>query len=266
MKQLLIIIAISVSQLLVAQEFTTLHVNGTILDKAANKQLITGYTFGKSDQFLFKTTNANAMIINKSTGNRFILKESNAADALASSNLTPSMSNISSRAGGALNNRLDLMNHFQGKYVILGTLKVIINPSVFPMNESEFFFIRYIYKGEEINKKLDYSGDTLFINKDSLLRVDDKPILNEDITEMKMMYFSKKDDKSVVTEISSSFYPVFPDENELKTEIKIIKDAVKQKKETETIKDVADYINEVYGKVNMDNITDWYHRAFNTKN
>lgn len=266
MKQRLIIIGIAICQLVAAQEYTTLHVNGTILDKTANKQLTTGYSFNKSNQFLFKTSNANAMIINTNTGNRFILKESNSSDALASSNLTPSMGNISSRSGSALNNRLDLMNHFQGKYVILGTLKVIVNASVFPMNESEFFFIRYIYKGEEINKRLSYRGDTLFINKDSLLRIDNKPILNEDITEMKMMYYSKKTDKAVVTEISSSFYPIFPNENELKTEVNIINNALKQKTENQTIKDIADYINEVYGNVNIENLKDWYHHGFITKN
>jgi len=133
------------------------------------------------------------------------------------------------------------------------------------MNDSNFFYINYLYKGEGINKRLYYSGDTLIINKDSLLQVDGKPIRNEDITEMKIIYYSKSNGKVTPSVISSTFYPVFPKESELKEEVKIVVDAMKGQADIEIVKAIASYINDVYGKSNKENVSQWYHTNFAIK-
>lgn len=243
-----------------AQEYKVVHVNGNIVAKSTQKSLARGTAFNTSEKFQYKTVNARAVVINTQAGKRFILKGS-ASTGYANANLTPSMGNISSRAG-ALNNRLDLKSHFDGKYVIIGQLEVVINNAVFPMSDTQFFYINYIYNSENINKKLDHHGDTLIINKDSLLMVDGKPIKNEDITEMKLMYYTKKNGKVTLITISDSFYPIFPNEKELKSEVDIIINALP--KEADKLKSVADYIGEVYGKVNNENVAKWYKANYKT--
>jgi hypothetical protein len=238
-----------------AQNYKVVHVNGDIVAESTHKNIVRGTAFGEKEKFQYKTNDARAVVINAKLGTRFILKGKVSENTFSKANLTPSMGNISSR-GGALNNRLDLKNHFDGKYVILGQLEVVINKAVFPMNDTQFFYISYIYNSETINKKLEFHGDTLIINKDSLLKIDGKPIKNEDITQMKLMYYTKNNGKVNLITISDSFYPIFPDENELKSEVDIIINALP--KDANKLKPVIDYINEVYGKVNNDNVDMWY--------
>jgi len=245
-----------------AQEFKVIHVNGTIIAKSTRSSLKRGSAFGEQEKFQYKTNGARAVVINPKKGQRFILKNNRADTSFRRANLTPSAGNISSRAG-ALVNRLDLQNHFNGKYVILGeSLKVVINSAAFPMNKDNFFYIQYVYKNEKINKKLYHSGDTLIIYRDSLLRVDGKPVKNEDITDMRLIYVSKIDGKLFQSVISSTFYPVFPDNDILKEEVAIIRDAMKGKTEDEIINAIDSYIADVYGKPNKDNVRAWYKAGF----
>jgi hypothetical protein len=244
-----------------AQDYKVIHVNGTIEAQSTHANLARGTSFGEKEKFQYKSNDARAVVINTKKGERYILKGSVADAGYHNASLTPSAGNISSRAGG-LNNRLDLMNHFDGKYVILGELKVVINSTAFPMDKNHFFYINYLYKGESINKRLSYNGDTLIINKDSLLRVDGKPIRNEDITEMKLIYYSKENGKITPSVISSTFYPVFPKEEELKQEVEIVTDAMKSKPEDEIVKAIASYIYDVYGKSNKENVAQWYQTNF----
>ena len=261
MKNLFLIFLLFVAFQMKAQEFKVVHVDGNIIAKSTQKSIARGTAFNKSERFQYKSNGARAIVINTKAGKRFILKGATSS-GFANANLTPSMGNISSRAG-ALNNRLDLKNHFYGKYVILGQLEVEINSNAFPMSDSQFFYISYVYNSEPINKKLDFKGDTLIINKDSLLKVDGKSIKNEDITEMKLMYYTKSKGKVSIITISDSFYPVFPNEKELKEELNIVLNALPEK--ADKAKAVADYINEVYGKVSSDNVAAWYKKNYKTK-
>jgi hypothetical protein len=244
-----------------AQDYKVIHVNGTIEAQSTHSNLIRGTAFGEKEKFQYKSDGARAVVINTKKGKRYILKGSASDAGFHNANLTPSAGNISSRAGG-LNNRLDLKNHFDGKYVILGELKVVVNSAAFPMDDNHFFFIRFIYKGEKIDKQLYHNKDTLIIIRDSLLQLDHKPIKNEDITEMQLIYATKVDGRYNLSIISSTFYPVFPDEKELKEEVEIVADAMKNQPEDEIVKAVVSYISDVYGKSNKENVAQWYHANF----
>jgi len=248
-----------------AQDYKVIRVNGTIVAQSTKSNLIRGTVFGEKEKFQYKTDDARAVVINTKKGKRYILKGTEADASYHNASLTPSAGNISSRAGG-LNNRLDLMNHFDGKYVILGELKVVINSAAFPMDKDHFFFIRYVYKGEKIDKELYYHNDTLIIIRDSLLQVDHKPIRNEDITEMKLYYVFKVDGEFKKSIISSTFYPVFPKESDLKEEVEIVVDAMKGKSDIEILQEISSYISDAYGRVNKENVLAWYHANFATKN
>jgi hypothetical protein len=238
--------------------FKVIKVNGTILLKTKGISLETGTVFSEKEDLLFRSEDATAAVINSQRG-RMILTNKNHDLSAASSNYLPSMYNISSR-GGSLVNLMDLQNFFSGKYVVLGRQTIELDKSNFPMDKDHFFFLRYIYKGEEINKKLEYSGDSLVIDKRSLYTVDGNPIPSPDNTAIRLFYH--KGSESVLI---SEFDLIFPDINQLKKEIQIILDETKGKSTGEKVGEVNSYLNEFYGKVYKENLISWLTGNFGLK-
>jgi hypothetical protein len=238
--------------------FKVIKVNGTILLKTNGNSLETGTVFSEKDDLLFRTEDATAAVINSQRG-RLILTNKNHDLSTASSNYLPSMYNISSR-GGSLVNFIDLQNLFSGKYVVLGRQVIELDKNNFPMDNEHFFFLRYVYKGEEINKKLDFSGDTLIIDRRSLYTVDGNQIPNPDNTSIRLFYYKGSESIPV-----SEFDLIFPDITQLKKEIQIILDEIKDKPYKTKIGDVNSYINDFYGKVYRENLISWLEKDLGLK-
>ena len=238
--------------------FKVIKVNGTIVLKTKGTSLETGTEFSEKEDLLFRSEDATAAVINSQKG-RMILTNKNHDLSSAKSNYLPSMYNISTR-GGALTNLIDLRNHFSGKYVVINRLAIEMDKKNFPMDNEHFFFLRYIYHTEEINKKLSYSGDTLIIEKKSLFTVDGNPIPSPDNTSVKLFY--RKGSESIQV---NEFDLIFPDIRQLKNEIKIILSEMKAKTAKEKIEEINAYINESYGKVNRENLVSWLETSFGLK-
>jgi hypothetical protein len=239
-------------------DYTVIKVNGTIIIKTKGVSLETGTIFSGKEDLLFKTNEATAAVINPVKG-RMVLTSENNNLAIAKSNFLPAMYNISSRAG-ALVNLIDLQNHFKGKYVIVDKLKLPVSSKNYPMDAKHFFFLRYKYKGEDINKKLSFLGDSLIIDKKSLYAIDGSPIPNPDYTLIKLFYR-----KGVESELISEFDLIFPDSGQLKNEVQIIINGMKDKTTKEKIGEITSYINEFYGKPEQENLSKWLYLQFGLK-
>jgi hypothetical protein len=235
--------------------FKVIKVNGSIVIKTKGVSLETGTVFSDKEDLVFGSEDATAAVINSQRG-RLILTNKSHDLASAKSNFLPSMYNISSR-GGSLGNLVDLKNQFSGKYVVLDKLFMTVNENSFPMDNDHFFFLRYIYKGETINKKLTFSGDTLFIDKKDLYTVDGSPIPSPDNTEITLFYM-----KGTEYVLINIFDLIFPDTGQLKKEVQIILDEIKDKPFKEKFTEVSSYINELYGKVNQINLLSWLEDNF----
>jgi hypothetical protein len=246
---LLFLFSVAFSQ----DNFKVIKVNGTILLKQKNISLETGTVFSEKEDLLFRNEDATAAVINSQKG-RLILTNSNHDLSAARSNYLPSMYNISSRgaSGSMLTNTVDLQNYFTGKLVVLDRHTVEIDEINYPMDNNHFFYLRYIYRGEEINKKLGFSGDTLILDRKSLLTVDGNPIPGPDKTSIKFFY--RKGSESVQV---SEFDLILPDQSQLGKEVQVILDEIKNKTYKEKTGEVNSYINELYGKVNMINLIPW---------
>jgi hypothetical protein len=249
---------IATNSLFSQQDFKVIKVNGSILLKTKGISLETGTVFSDKEDLIFRSEDATAAVINSQKG-RLILTSKNHDLSTASSNNMPSMYNISSRGGPLLNNS-DLKNHFSGKYVVLGRQLIKIDNKSFPMDNNNFFFLRYIYKGEEINKKLGFKADTLIIDKSSLFTIDGKPIPSADNTAIKLYY--RKGDESLLI---NDFDLIFPDMTQLKKETEIILSEIKSKPEKEKIGEINSYLNEFYGKVYGENLISWLESNFGLK-
>ncbi len=248
-----ILFAIIISLNLFAQDnYKVIKVNGSIMVQKSNSELQRGSVFDANDELNFKTSNARAAVINPGKG-RFILMPNNSNVAYARANLTPSMNNISSRAG-AIINKIDLSNYFSDNYVIIEKSYIKVSSSTFKMDDDNFFYIQYNYKGEDIPKKLKYKNDTIIINKTELFTIDGWPITNPNISKMELMYMSKEKGGSIYI---SSFNPIFPDSKELLSEIDLIIETVNNKSKEDKVKEVTGYINEMYGKIDKENVEIW---------
>lgn len=239
------------------ENYKVIKVIGTITIKSRGTDLQTGTVFTDKDNLLFRTDEASAAVINSQKG-RLILTSKNHDLSRANSNYLPAMYSMATR--GTLISRTDLQNHFSGKYAILEKLSLVMNKENFPMNKDHFFFLRYAYKGEDINKKLDFSGDTLIIDKKKLYTVDGNPIPNPDNTQISLYYRNGSESLLI-----NKFELIFPDNEKLKKEISVILDVYKGKTAKEKLGEINSYINEFYGKVNSSNLTSWAEKNFNLK-
>jgi hypothetical protein len=236
-------------------DYRVIRVDGVITIRSSGVNLATGTVFSENENLLFRTAEATAAVINPEKG-RMILTAPKGDLSNTKSNFMPSMYNISSR-GGSLNNLIDLQNHFSGRYVILDRLALQVNKSSFPMDNTHFFFLRYKYKNEDINKKLEFSADSIIFDKASLYTVDGNPIPSPDNTKIKLFY--RNGEESILI---GEFDLIFPDTKQLKEEVSVIISGMKGKPENDVFDQVTSYINEFYGKPNKDNLQAWLARNF----
>ncbi|HZL77147.1 MAG TPA: hypothetical protein VFB97_05550 [Bacteroidales bacterium] len=239
------------------ENFKVIKVNGTIVLKTKGVSLETGTVFNEKEDLLFRTDDANAAVINPQKG-RLIITSKNHNLASASSNYLPAMYNISTR--GAFENPEKLQDIFSGKYVILDKQQLVIDKSDYPMDKDHFFFLRYVYKGEEINKKLDYSGDTLIIDKKGLYTVDGQPIPSPDNTSIRLFYRNGNESINL-----SEFDLIFPDTRQLGAEVKVILESMPNRSPSQKIAEVKSYISDQYGKINQEDLLSWLEKSFNLK-
>ena len=246
--------------------FYIIHVKGKIQIKSSGKMLETGKQVSSEEELVFKTPDAIAAVISPKKG-RFTLKADNLKIRKKDSELVfffksclfPSPKKISTRKG-ALNNLIDLHKHFSvNSYLILGTAKVNINHEAFPMSDNSFFYVRYIYQGQTINKKLGYEGNILIIDKGSIYVVDAKQIAPEKTTDTRLYYYEKRKNKKPLSTKIASFNPIFPDEEQLKSKIglliSVLKDVGKNEKEIEN--EISVFLYEFYGKTDLENVRRW---------
>jgi hypothetical protein len=256
--QSLLILLFSSSISFGQNNFKVIKVNGTILLKAKGISLETGTLFSDKEDLLFKSEDATAAVINSQRG-RLIITSNNHDLSTAKSNYLPSMYNISSRGVSVLASS-DLSSYFSGRFVVLIKQGIQVDSNIFPMDREHFFFFRYIYDGEEINKKLEYEGSTFYIDKESLFTVDGKPIPNSDNTKIKLFY--RRGNESVPI---NEFDLIFPDMKQLSKETEIILNEMNEKSSEDKIKEVGSYITEFYGKIHHEQLVSWLETRFAIK-
>ena len=84
------------------------------------------------------------------------------------------------------------------------------------MTSDKFFFLRYKFKDKEVNKKLNFSSDTLFFDKENIYKVDNE-LIKQDLIESVSLYYYEKDNNTS-TKIAN-FKLVFANEAKLKAEL-----------------------------------------------
>ena len=197
-----------------SQSYTVIHIIGKIYDTQSGSYLTKGAKVGSAANLRFDTEGARAAVLSSEKG-RFVIQEnantatqSDAVYALTSV-ISPVRGRLSTRAG-SINNGLDFQKHFnEGTVALLGDSYLLeISPSAFPINESKFFYVQYIYEGETINKKLGSDGDNLLIDLNAFFSIDGNAI-DPSLVEMPKLYYYdvSKGSSKFITDMDITFVP-----------------------------------------------------------
>jgi hypothetical protein len=234
-----------------ADTYKVIKVTGEIVYKKSNKLMVQGDQFSENEELVFKTTESKAAVISVQKG-RFILAPGlDKSKTSAKSNLLPASSNVSSRDGSILN-LLDLQNYFNGKVLVINKHKVFVGKDNFPQNDKAFFYLKYTFNQETINKKLSYENDNIIFDRKEILSIDGKPIEVQSI-DCKLFYMNDKK----VTTLINEFTLVLPENENLKSELGILVEEITSKPYNEKVEEVMAYLSDFYGKPKKINVTDW---------
>ncbi|HLV43292.1 MAG TPA: hypothetical protein VKY37_13505 [Brumimicrobium sp.] len=229
-------------------EYKVIKVIGEIVYKSSGNQMGTGDVFSTDTQIKFVTGNSRAAVISNLKG-RFVLAPPSATQK---TNLVPAVNSISSRSG-AIVNELDFNRHFEGDYIILNRVEVPVSPQKFPQNDNNFFFVSYTYKEEKVMKRLPVGKGNIVLDEKEIFVVDGEKIQPFN-TRMQLYYrdVNEKENKSL-----ASFYAVFPNQELLRKEIKVIMDEYHSASPEMQYDQVKGYLNEFYGKPFDPNLKAW---------
>jgi hypothetical protein len=237
-------------------------VKGTIVLEKTQKVLKVGDKISPKDKIVFKDKDAMAAVLSPQKG-RFTLTADKAQKnskgeflALIEASMSPmgSAKKLSTRAG-LLTNIMELQKFFaasdslsQGRFLVIGKGKYSLSKEAFPLDEKHFFFIRYNYEGQQINKKLSYKADTLFIDN-TVYQIDEKDIKKSNVSDMKLYQYIIKDKPESI--LITDFNPVFISRDQIKSELRVLVDQLKvlYKNNFEDIYNNALlHVNTYYGK------------------
>ncbi len=231
-------------------QYKVVTVKGEILFAKSGENMKRGDLYLQGTALNFKTNDSRASIVNEKKG-RFVLSGNNRGKL----NILPSSNNIATRAG-ALINIVDLKNHFDGRYLVLNRMEVQIGSKAFPMDEENYFYVKYKHDGEVIPKKLRFEGDYLIWDRDELFKIDGNPI---GVEEKEMTLYYRGIDKTLKI---NKFTPVFPEMEELKEEVGVLLSAMIKSTDEEKINEIKSFLNDFYGKPYEPNLNNWLKVEF----
>jgi len=248
------------------QNFTyyVLTMKGSVISKNMGREYQTGDILTTDDEVTFKGESDIVGLI-RSDGKRFViknLKEKKGArmkydEAKMIGKTRIEWKNLT------LNSMDDLRDYFCiAPYIFLDSIaKIRINPKTYAQNGAQFFYFHFNWKkegkSESVDKKLEFKRDTLILRQNTIFKVDKKPIDQRDVSDYKLMYYNRGELIDV-----GYFNVVFPDQDKMRQEIKIMVDIHNKNKVPSSVihSDVEAYIRQFYGSIDKINLIHWLHR------
>lgn len=249
------------AQLGFAQSYTIIHVKGD-MKLADGTSLKRGTKLNADAQIVFGSEDAAAAAISSTRG-RFVIKKGGVSDNqndsfyLLKAVLTPVKGRMSTRSG-KLNNLVVLQKFFsEMPLAFLGDKEYLeISEEAFPQDYQRFFFLRYQYNGESINKKLLSDKQTMIWDQQEIYKVDGEKIPQSETSNHELFYLGDSGTPIKISTVDFTFVPMA----ELEILVDIIKAEETDSKETQ-MKLLTELITELYGKPQMTSV----ERLFESK-
>jgi hypothetical protein len=247
-----------------AEEYYIVQTKGDIIVKKTGRTLKKGDKINANEEIEFRPTDAKAIVISSQKGTFVLQKPQDKSKKegelwyIVKSSLITSNGIFGTR-DGPINSIIDLKTHLtKGIYLVLDTARISINAQAIPLSDEVFFFIRYIYNEQTINKKLKQQSSYLLIDR-SILSIDGQKVPADSCEQFTLYLRNEKKNESVPV---ARFSPVFPDMEELNAEAKLIIQVLQQTKysKEEIQKEVNNFINVAYGQPSEKDFSAWIER------
>ncbi len=252
------------------QPFQVIKVAGLITNCASGDTLRMEDKIAATDSLCFVNTKekyAVAALIDLENKGRFLIKAIKTEEGVQQHLVKNVLKRSDSRTGsrhGKMNTILDLQTLFgSAEFLIMGSsLRLALHPENLPMDDKNFFFASYEYRGEKINKKLPFEGNQLILSAEALYKVDELSINAGETSGFQLFYYPTATKKPVLV---TGFLPVFlPDETAVK-ELDIIYRTMAGDDPKIIQEELTAYLVEIYGKVESGNIASWLKVYLNGK-
>jgi hypothetical protein len=257
--------------------YTVMKIKGTVFNSSKGKDVAANNELCSFDNLIFKSPNS-VIVVHSSSMGRFTIKPESADNksefsCIVADVLKSSSGNLSTKSfdqddfkrsynlKDELQKNFTLQDEFKGNYNIIGSLRIKVDNTKYPLDENSYFTITYKHNGEKVNKKLEYSSDILIFNKDNIYKVNENIINPEEIGLVTLSYY---DELKKTSNDISSFNLYFLEENEIKAEIQKIVEISKflNQSKDEAFKEALSYMTDTYGTYNVDSFESWYKSNF----
>jgi hypothetical protein len=236
--------------------YFVLGTRGTVKIKKTGLVLKPNSPLSERDVIAFSSPRDAVMIVNTKNV-RFVLKPK--PNAKSPEQLTSMVSEVLnpgtvrfSKPSGSIANVNDLKKYFsEDSLNVLGSSKVWLSPKAYQMNQSQFFFVRYVWNNEVFNKKLLFERDSILLTANEVYKVDMKVIDARDIQDATLYYKQN----TTVTEICP-FTIAFPDEVALKEMVLAFKKHTTAKG-NDFIEELVALLSDAYGRTDKENVRKW---------
>jgi hypothetical protein len=241
-----------------SQDYFVLQVKGQVKRAKTGTFIKTRDVIRADEQISFSSSADAVAVVNAKSG-RFIIKpgpptKTNELLAYVKDALTTASTRLSTREGG-FNNALDIQAFFSVPIYFMPELRYKVNKESFPISEEAFFFIRYLYNGEEINKQLLVNSDNMIIiNRSELFKIDGKSISEREAKDFQLLYYNSNGTLElcpVTFELS--------DPEKVKNEIAVLMETLKPSQDYAAVvwDEVLAYLKENYAKADRSNLQRW---------
>lgn len=230
------------SQLLAQQYYTVITVDGKIERLPKGQLLSTGDQIDRQVDLRFYTNTSRAAVINPYLG-RFILKPPKSAPLQAGrAEFVPPISSMRTRSQPFLTNYFELKDFFSQRFLLIDSFCTPISAQAFPMNDKQFFFLRYNYKGDTINKKLPNNKHWLVFNKEDIFTIDNQMVEVPDSQTVHLFYLDENQVSSI-----GSFQLNMPPTEKIEKEVAILIHVLANEEKEKMLNEVTGFIRDFYG-------------------
>jgi hypothetical protein len=264
---LALVTLIALSPKAYADQYVILHIKGSLKLASSGKALKAGDKVDEKAKVIFGTASTMAAVFHPSRG-RFILKpqsQDNGSSELStflSETIVAGRSKMSTKAG-KLTNDLEFQalfeanpkEYFEGNFLLFSEETAFeFALGEYPQDAGNFFFIRYQYQGDHINKKIPVDGNRFLINTEELFKVDGNPITPSDAKELTL--YLRDAANSASRKICQIRFKVI-DKTALTNELHLIKPYLSGLGRQERINEVIGYLADTHGRADEDALVDF---------
>ena len=250
---LFVVISLTLN-VLSAQTFTVVKIFGKITNN--NVPVTAGDNLTLKEKLRFETDDSRARVFNSNKGGLEIT--ANNYQSNSQTNFLLPSANVSTR--GNMGSIEDIANYLTDRFLLLDEIEIKVGKKFLPMTDTSFFFLRFKYNSELVNKKLAFKGDTLIFCRSEILKIDNQPITSFD-TPAVTLYYKIGQDFAMI----AKFEMIMPDCNELQKELTAIFEGIKTQPVSVKKTEAEAYLSTFYAKPEANDFENWLNNNFNFK-